>query len=72
MPANARLTDYQDALLHALAEVVEQCENVELAYSNRADDAPYLTMNEAQEIAVLRIRLDDLADVQATRGTEAR
>lgn len=65
-----RLTDHQHARLSALAEVVDQCRNVIEAYEKRAEQFPTLTMNEAQEIAVLRIRLDDLSDLQAIGRAE--
>ena len=58
-------------LMDALAELVAQCRNVIEANEARAERAHMLTQNEAQEIAVLRIRLDDLADVQATGRAEA-
>jgi hypothetical protein len=66
-----RLTDYEHALQVALTEVIEQCHNVIDAHLHRAAGTRRLTLNEAQEIAVLRIRLDDLADVQATGSAEA-
>jgi hypothetical protein len=68
---SARLTPQQDALLHALGEVVEQCRNVIDAYESRADDAVALTLNEGQEIAVLWIRMEDLKEVRLAGRAEA-
>jgi hypothetical protein len=66
-----RFTDYETALIDSLHELVLQCHNVIEAWENRHVDYRSITLNEAQEIAVLRIRLDDLADVQATGRAEA-
>jgi len=69
--ADVRLTDHEYALQASLRDVLEQCQNVLDANQHRAAGTRTLTLNEAQEIAILRIRLDDLAAVQANRGTEA-
>jgi hypothetical protein len=69
--APPRLTDHEEALMYHLGEVVEQCSNVIEAHKKRRLYFPSITLHEQQEIAVLRILLDDLASVQATGRAES-
>ena len=48
-------------MMDSRSDVVEACRNVIEANDKRAQGYVGLTLHEAQEIAVLRIRLDDLA-----------
>jgi len=56
----------------ALEEVVAQCRNVVDAHERRAEGYEGLTLNEGQEIGVLYVRLDDLAEARDAANRTAR
>ena len=51
-------------LEHELAEVADACRDFLDAHESRAKDYDGLTLNEAQELAVLQIRIDDLNEAR--------